>query len=147
MDTKLKRASLIFGLTVLFILIIPDNLEKAYVTSSKVLEKEARRFGLNLKNLTESDEFATLVKDYGVSRPDDLFAAVGYGKISPRQVISRYLPEEKMEPKTWGKANIAQAVRRVLRSGRFRPLGQLPQPPQLDVRPRTANRGRVGTRR
>ena len=41
----------------------------------KVLEKEARRFGLNLKNIAESDEFATLVKDYGVSKPDDLFAA------------------------------------------------------------------------
>jgi GTP pyrophosphokinase len=82
----------------------------------KVLEKEARRFGLNLKDIAESDEFATLVKDYGVSKPDDLFAAVGYGKISPRQVISRYLPEEKMEPKAWGKANLAQAVRRVLRS-------------------------------
>jgi GTP pyrophosphokinase len=82
----------------------------------KVLEKEARRFGLNLKDIAESDEFATLVRDYGVSKPDDLFAAVGYGKISPRQVISRYLPEEKMEPKAWGKANLAQAVRRVLRS-------------------------------
>jgi GTP pyrophosphokinase len=83
----------------------------------KVLAKEARRFGLNLKNLTESDKFPILVKDYGGSKPEDLFAAVGYGKISPRQVLSRYLPEEKMEPKSWGKANIAQAVRRVLRSG------------------------------
>jgi GTP pyrophosphokinase len=82
----------------------------------KVLEKEARRFGLNLKHITESDRFPALVKDYGGSKPEDLFAAVGYGKISPRQVVSRYLPEEKMEPKSWGTANIAQAVRRVLRS-------------------------------
>ncbi len=81
----------------------------------KVLEKEARRFGLSLKQITESEEFPKLLKDYGGSKPEDLFAAIGYGKISPRQAVSRYLPEEKMEPKSGVKANLAQAVRRVLR--------------------------------
>ncbi len=83
----------------------------------KVLEKEARRVGLHLKSITESDEFPNLLKDYGGSKPEDLFAAVGYGKISTKQVISRFLPEKETNQKPWAKANIAQAVRRVLHSG------------------------------
>ena len=80
-----------------------------------MLEKEARRFGLQLKAITESDKFPALLKDYGGHKPEDLFAAIGYGKISPRQVVARFLPEEKMEKKLGTKSNIAQAVRRVLR--------------------------------
>jgi GTP pyrophosphokinase len=83
----------------------------------KVLEKEARRVGLHLKSITESNEFPALLKDYGGSKAEDLFAAVGYGKISTKQVISRFLPEKETDQKPWAKANIAQAVRRVLRSG------------------------------
>jgi GTP pyrophosphokinase len=83
----------------------------------KVLEKEARRVGLHLKSITESDEFPALLKDYGGNKSEDLFAAVGYGKISTKQVISRFLPEKETDQKPWATANIAQAVRRVLRSG------------------------------
>jgi GTP pyrophosphokinase len=81
----------------------------------KVLEKEGRRYGMQLKAITESNLFPALLKDYGGHKPDDLFAAIGYGKISPRQVIARFLPEDEMEKKLGTKANIAQAVRRVLR--------------------------------
>jgi GTP pyrophosphokinase len=83
----------------------------------KVLEKEARRVGLHLKSITESEEFPALLKDYGGSKPEDLFAAVGYGKVSTKQVIARFLPEKETDQKPWATANIAQAVRRVLHSG------------------------------
>ncbi len=81
----------------------------------KVLEKEGRRYGLPLKAITESDKFPALLKDYGGHKQEDLFAAIGYGKISPRQVIARFFPEDEMEKKLGTKSNIAQAVRRVLR--------------------------------
>ncbi|MFQ5791702.1 MAG: RelA/SpoT family protein, partial [Acidobacteriota bacterium] len=81
----------------------------------KVLDKEARRVGLPLKAVTESEELAVLLKDYGYSKVEDLFAAIGYGKLSPRRVISRYVPAEKMEQKLGTGASLAQAVRRALR--------------------------------
>lgn len=80
----------------------------------KVLEKEARQFGLHLKTITQSDNFPALLTDHGGHKPEDLFAAIGYGKVSPRQVIARFLPDGKRDQRPWATANIAQAVRRVL---------------------------------
>ena len=82
----------------------------------KVLEKEARRFGLALKGITDSEKFPELLKDYGSGKADDLFAAIGYGKVSPRQIITRFVPAEKMTPSEGSKATLAQVVRRVLRA-------------------------------
>jgi GTP pyrophosphokinase len=81
----------------------------------KVLEKEARRFGLPLKGIAESERFPELLKDYGTGKPEDLYAAIGYGKVSPRQVIARFVPAEKMDQKEGAKTSLAQVVRRVLR--------------------------------
>jgi GTP pyrophosphokinase len=81
----------------------------------KVLEKEARRFGLPLKGIAESERFPELLKDYGTGKPEDLYAAIGYGKVSPRQVIARFVPAEKMDQKEGAKTSLARVVRRVLR--------------------------------
>ncbi len=81
----------------------------------KVLEKEARRAGLHLKDIVDSDKFPEVVKDYGSSKPDDLLAAIGYGKVSPRQVVARFAPTEVAEHKPSTRESIAEAVRRVLR--------------------------------
>ena len=35
--------------------------------------------------------------DYGLSRPDDLLASIGYGKTLPRNVLSKFLGAEKFE--------------------------------------------------
>jgi GTP pyrophosphokinase len=82
----------------------------------KLFEKEARRFGLNLKSLTEGETFATLVSEYGMTKPDELFAAVGYGKLPARTVLGRLVPQEQLKeapPET----GIASVVRRVLGTG------------------------------
>ena len=82
----------------------------------KVFEKEARRFGLNLKSLTEGEAFAKLVNEYGMQKPDEVFAAIGYGKLPVKTVLSRLVPQEQLKeapPET----GIASVVRRVLGTG------------------------------
>ena len=81
----------------------------------KLFEKEARRFGLNVKTLTESEGFAKSLAEYGVSKPDEMFAAIGYGKLSAKFAISKLVPQEQLkEPPESG---IASVVRRVLGPG------------------------------
>src|SRR5260370_10936058 len=58
----------------------------------RLLEKEARHFGRGLKKIPEAD-MAKLISDYGLSRVEDLYAAVGFGKYSAGQVLSRLLGE------------------------------------------------------
>jgi guanosine-3',5'-bis(diphosphate) 3'-pyrophosphohydrolase len=81
----------------------------------KLFEKEARRFGLNVKSLTESESFAKSLAEYGVSKPDEMFAAIGYGKLSAKFAISKLVPQEQLKEQP--ESGIASVVRRVLGPG------------------------------
>src|SRR2546425_8253661 len=65
----------------------------------KLLEKEAGRFQLSIKKmLSDSNgDLKRISSEYGYGRTDDLLAAIGYGKIVPRNVIAKYLGPEKFE--------------------------------------------------
>jgi len=64
----------------------------------KLLEKEAQKFRLSPKKLL-NDEAAMkrIANEYGLGRPDDLLASVGYGKTLPRNVLAKFLGSEKFE--------------------------------------------------
>ncbi|MCV4933076.1 DUF5913 domain-containing protein, partial [Escherichia coli] len=59
----------------------------------KLLEKEASRFQLSIKKLlADADgEFKRVANEYGYGRVEDLLAAIGYGKLVPRNVLAKYL--------------------------------------------------------
>jgi GTP diphosphokinase / guanosine-3',5'-bis(diphosphate) 3'-diphosphatase len=63
----------------------------------KIFEKEASRFQLPAKKLLgDGDgEFKRIANEYGYGRGDDLLAAIGYGKVVPRNIIAKYLGPEK----------------------------------------------------
>jgi GTP diphosphokinase / guanosine-3',5'-bis(diphosphate) 3'-diphosphatase len=58
----------------------------------RLLENESRNFPKGLKKIPEED-LHKLSSEYGLSKVDDLFAAVGFGKYSARQVLTRYFGE------------------------------------------------------
>ena len=58
----------------------------------RLLEKEARQFGRSLKKIPEAD-LLKVASDSGLSKLDDLYAAVGFGKYSARQILTRVLGE------------------------------------------------------
>ncbi|QSV45554.1 RelA/SpoT family protein [Geobacter benzoatilyticus] len=62
----------------------------------EILEKEFRRFSLNLAKLQKSGELKQVAIDFGYLSDDDLMASVGYGKLSCHQVLGKLLPEEKL---------------------------------------------------
>jgi GTP pyrophosphokinase len=63
----------------------------------KLFEKEAARFHLAPKRILNDSDGALkrIANEYGYGRVDDLLAAVGYGKLVPRNVIAKYLGPEK----------------------------------------------------
>jgi GTP pyrophosphokinase len=81
----------------------------------KLMEKESARFDLTLKQTVEGEMAPDVLKEYGYSKLDDLYAAIGYGKVSPRKVLARVVPAEKLQAKTGPGASLARAVRRVLK--------------------------------
>ena len=62
----------------------------------KLLEKEAEKFRISPKKFLNNEaEMKRIGNEYGLSRPDDLFASVGYGKTLPRNVVAKFLGAEK----------------------------------------------------
>ena len=65
---------------------------KAIEIGEKYLEREARRFGVALSRVT-GQQMEAVASDYGCSKIEDLHAALGYGKYSPRQVLQKLAPD------------------------------------------------------
>ncbi len=65
---------------------------KAIEIGQKYLEKEARRIGVSLSKVTKAD-LERVASEYGFAKAEDLHAALGYGKFSPRKVLQKISPE------------------------------------------------------
>ena len=70
--------------------------ERAIEIGQKYLEKEARRLGVQLSRIQKS-EFERVAGEYGLSKIEDLYASLGYGKFSARQVLQKSAPEQVAE--------------------------------------------------
>ena len=88
--------------------------QEATEVGRRLLEKEARNLGVSLKKVPNED-LQRVASEYGCSRVDDLYADLGYGKWSARQVIAKAtgqtLPEAAEEEKH---LKVASTVKRML---------------------------------
>jgi GTP pyrophosphokinase len=98
--------------------------QQATEIGKKHFDRELRRYDLSLKKLLAEDgKLDAIANELGAGqKAEDLFAAVGYGKVSMRQVLGRILPPEKIElPAPPDKARpLADAMKRLLRVGEDR---------------------------
>src|SRR5262249_9854605 len=92
--------------------------EEATDMGRRLLEKESRAFGRALKKIEEA-ELQKAAADYGLSKVEDLFAAVGFGKYSARQVLTKVLGEgvKPDEPADDTKPTLVKTVKRMLGIG------------------------------
>ncbi|MGD9628276.1 MAG: bifunctional (p)ppGpp synthetase/guanosine-3',5'-bis(diphosphate) 3'-pyrophosphohydrolase [Pyrinomonadaceae bacterium] len=83
----------------------------------KLLEKEADRFRVPHKKLLGNEaEMKRIANEYGLGRPDDLLASIGYGKTLPKNVLAKYLGAEKfaeLDPDKRAETTIATGLKAV----------------------------------
>ncbi len=82
----------------------------------KVFDKEARRYDLNPRTLVEGDEFKRVLGELSFTKADELFAAIGYGKLQPKQILGKLVPADQMHEKP-PEGAVVSAVRRVFGAG------------------------------
>ncbi len=70
--------------------------ERAIEIGRKYLEKEARRLGVQLARV-QNTELERVAAEYGLNKAEDLYAALGYGKFSARQVLQNAAPGQIAE--------------------------------------------------
>jgi GTP pyrophosphokinase len=71
--------------------------ERAIEIGKKLMEKQARKYRMALKDFDEQ-QLERIAKDYGLGSAQDLMAGIGYGKYSARQVLAKLSPGLTDEP-------------------------------------------------
>ncbi|HEX2342689.1 MAG TPA: bifunctional (p)ppGpp synthetase/guanosine-3',5'-bis(diphosphate) 3'-pyrophosphohydrolase [Vicinamibacterales bacterium] len=82
----------------------------------RLFEKEARRFDINLKSVLDPEALTRAASENGLAKAEELFAAIGYGKLAPRTVLAKLVPQDQLREKPPETA-IASVVKRVLGTG------------------------------
>jgi GTP pyrophosphokinase len=84
----------------------------------KLLEKQTRRFKTNWKKVLDMPELSRVLADHGIQKAEDLYPAVGFGKIAPRQILASLFPDLAPPVETQKKKSaIATVVKKVLGRG------------------------------
>ncbi len=62
--------------------------EQAVDAGKRLFERECRKQDLSFKTLRDDGTVARLSSDHGFGREDDLYAALGFGRLSPRDLLA-----------------------------------------------------------
>src|SRR5215510_14047067 len=90
--------------------------ERAIEIGKKLLEKQARKYRLAIKDFDEK-ELNKIAQEYGVNSAQDLMAGIGYGKFSARQILAKLSPgisdETAVEEPPKPTSTLGTVIRRV----------------------------------
>jgi GTP pyrophosphokinase len=79
----------------------------------KLIEKEAKRFKVAWRKLIAENALDGVLSEYGLARIEDLYADIGYGKVSPRSIVERFMSDEQKESGLTDAGVIQRAVRKI----------------------------------
>jgi GTP pyrophosphokinase len=71
--------------------------ERSLQLGREMCEKAFRKYKLNFKQLAKTDEMQKVVEGFGFKALEDLIISVGYGKITPLQVVRKIAPKTEEE--------------------------------------------------
>jgi GTP diphosphokinase / guanosine-3',5'-bis(diphosphate) 3'-diphosphatase len=69
--------------------------ERSITLGREMCEKAFRKYRLNFNTLLKSEEMEKVVEHFGFRHVDDLIASVGYGKITPLQIVRKFEPKSE----------------------------------------------------
>ena len=69
-----------------------EEKKRSVEVGKKLLERELRRRGSTLKRAAGTQELAAALGAHGLAREDDLFAAVGFGRVSAQAAAAQIVP-------------------------------------------------------
>ena len=87
--------------------------DEATDVGRRLLEKEARQSGVNLKRIAQ-EEWQRVALECGAGRVDDLYAGLGYGKWSARQVLAKVTGQPLTGPAEEQPAKPGASIKRML---------------------------------
>jgi guanosine-3',5'-bis(diphosphate) 3'-pyrophosphohydrolase len=96
-----------------------EEKRQAVELGRRLLERELKKFRRTLRKLESEGLLQRELAQWGFTKPDDLYAAIGYGKLAPRAALERFVPAEELaraEPEKKESA-VTRVVRKILPFG------------------------------
>ena len=93
--------------------------DQAVELGRRLLERELKKYRKTVKKLEAEGKFSAELATWGFSRVEDLYAALGYGKLAPRNVLEKLIPAEELDrPETpRPETAVSRVVRKILPFG------------------------------
>jgi GTP pyrophosphokinase len=79
----------------------------------KLIEREAKRYRVAWRKLIAENALDGILTEYGAPKIEDLYAEIGYGKVSARNIVERFVTDEQKEKGSADSGVLQQAVRRI----------------------------------
>jgi GTP pyrophosphokinase len=70
-----------------------EQRRRAILLGKELVEKEFRKFGMAAVKYLKGEPFEAYLKDHGLSNLDELYVAMGYGKLEVRILVEKLSPE------------------------------------------------------
>ncbi len=71
--------------------------ERSVALGHEILEGDLNRYKLDYPALRREGKIEAIVKELGMKDEETLLASIGYGKLTPRQVLTKLVPPEKLD--------------------------------------------------
>ncbi len=90
--------------------------ERSLSLGREMCEKAFRKYRMSFNTVLKTPEMEKVVDEFGFKTTEDLIASIGYGKITPLQVVRRFLPK----PEDLAKSDEASLIKKLIGSVRKR---------------------------
>ncbi|MBW2638143.1 MAG: bifunctional (p)ppGpp synthetase/guanosine-3',5'-bis(diphosphate) 3'-pyrophosphohydrolase, partial [Deltaproteobacteria bacterium] len=74
-----------------------EEREKSVALGKDILEKELKRNHFKYSTIVKSNEFKAVLADYSLNTTDDMLALIGYGKLSAKHVVNKFIHVEEKD--------------------------------------------------
>jgi guanosine-3',5'-bis(diphosphate) 3'-pyrophosphohydrolase len=75
-----------------------EQRKRALEIGKELLDKSIRKYGKSPQKFLSGPEYEQAAKDVGANSIDDIYIRVGYGAVTPKQVIEKIAPELSNQP-------------------------------------------------
>ena len=91
-----------------------EERSKSIELGREICEKEFRKHGLNFSKLSKKEDMGRYLAELKLKNEEELFVLVGYGRISAKQLVNKFVPPEELEKKARAESRIKKVARRLI---------------------------------
>ncbi len=90
-----------------------EQQEQSLALGRQILEKELRKYSLNLNKVLKGQEFSEILQESRCKTAEDYMMTLGYGKVSVMPLLRRLVPPEQLQEKV-KESRLSSLIRKVV---------------------------------